>query len=1442
MEFPHHFAAEKIKERYMSVFISWAGADREVKNVIAEKLRQEKIDYFDSDEHCVSNFSEECIANIRRSSVFIVIVSKASMDPHSYVRNEIIEARRMENDGALNILVYKITDEPYNEFFSFNLNHISDANHVARIQRGGSIGGIDILIKRTKHLLALREAGTPEKPLDVLYPRLIAAPVSIGAYLGYFVDRSRDGVLDELKAAFERSNTVILSELFGFGKKSVIRKFATSGDYKTALELEGMHMTLSEFFRAGLKFSNVSEAAFKSDDTRAVIRRKFELLSRLDEKHIIIISDVDVESEPDAELINLLRTLKCHVAIITQSAASEYRDFMPVINVGRMESEYLTELFFHYFDRGGSFDRAELAPTLLDFFEDIGGHTKTVELAASVLSKEMVMDADEVKRILTATESGRSLVDRIAAKLGSLIDVENFGDEEKNTLLILSLMAMPTISLSALMDIGRAADFDPRPALKALAEHRWITINTSAGTVYIEPIIARLCMAKLEPDFEIITVCFSKLTESYSTIAAKNRATAISILAKIERFFSLTGNGALAELAGVMRTLSGTYSPLVDEKIESFVSWFGGFKERFDETSERDVLTARLAAWVLCYAVPMIETANRLPSIMNFSITTSSAASNVTSDALGKLSALQFEPLIYDYSELAVDEEEEYNAVTDIYTRFVMSFNEKDYEEMNNVILELIDLMASPEIAEDKSSASVALMIAKIFANSCSTTGAYRTGIAVLEKLIPIDFGAYVEHQLLMAYVKLLIESGDTSASASTVMETAEEMLSDIKAEGDIPEDELLGIVREHTALYAVALAVEGDTDEALRRFDELMRMGAQGVVFYALDAAKEIVDRLLYEKRKSDAVDMIAKYRDFFIDSEEDGTLAEYYKEEARSCLALLEFSKEMDREEFTAGGIVENESYYQKYSREKKNGMFKMMAYNKVADGVKRFSFADIRNEDFKAHADRLRARAESGESKLRLAPEAFALVSEAGFRTLGYRHHYVQYVGAAAMLDGKIAEILNGEGKTYTVALTAFVESLYSDKVFVFDESRYLTERNYKWMRGIYSLLGLDVVHVSSKNQYTFSIDTDRPTVFYSSLAAFGFSMNSRDLASPVKRGILSGAAAIVDEADTILVEMASTSIQATNPTASPKRRELCRAVYSIAERIFGNRSYYNVKNGYPQLTDEVKEIIEETLSKEYDDVHSSDDLATAEKLLKKALYSLSLERGRDYFVINDRLYVENSRTGELTEIESETGYFIARRDGVGVKDYESKLTSQTLIANHCYVYGLLKRFGAISGTSATASSFKKEFKDIYGLEVISIPPAKPIKRKDMTVTLFISREMKDAAIIDLVEERYAIGQPILLIAKNIRESLAYSRLLNEHGIPHKLLNAANSESSPETLAGAGEFGSVLVATQIANRGVDIKLGGDPRGKRSLSFASVATIFPKSMKFSTRSRRKV
>lgn len=1396
----------------MSVFISWAGADREVKNVIAEKLREEKIEYFDSDEHCVSNFSEECIANIRRSRVFIVIVSEASMDQRSYVRNEIIEARRMENDGHLNILVYKITDAPYNEFFTFNLNHISDSNHVARIQRGGGTGAIDTLIKRAKHLLALRDAGTPEKPHDVLYPRIVGTPVSIGAYLGYFVERSRDGVLEELREAFERSNAVILSELFGFGKKSVIRKFVESRKYSSAIEIEGMHDSLYDFFLHDLRFSNVNDAAFSAEDPSGAIRRKFELLSRLDEKHIVIISDVDIESEPNELVVKLLRDLKCHVAIVTQNAAEEYRDFMPVISVGRMESEYLSELFFHYFDKTGSVDREALLPSLEKFFDGIGGHTKTVEIAASVLAKEMFTVEDEIKNFLTSSDGGSSLVDRIVTRLGGLIDLESFTEDEKNALLLISLIASPVIELNELTALADACNISVKNAVNGLCEHRWITYNRKTQTVYIEPIIARLCATKLLTDYTIPDLCLKTIANQSTAKMTKDAVTQASVFSRLEHLFSLTGLSRIANLVKQLKATEKRSSDTCDEAIRGFLEWYYEFRESFDPTNIRDVYMMHAAAWAALFAAPAIETYNKLPALLKLSSTKSIDITSVTTAMIEELTYLQSDPLIETHADF-LDITIASGGVQDVYGDFILSLQEKNYDMMNSAIEALLTSLEDPEIAEDPDSANLVVTISRIFANACSNTGAFRTGISFIEKLLPIEFSPCVELQLLLIYLKLILDSADRAAALTEIVEASDSMLEEAAADGSLAGEELNSVKREHLALSLIALARANATDEAIERFDALIRLSAVGVQALAIDGASEIIDILIYEKRRDEAVAFIEKYLSFFNDCISDGTLDEDYREEAEKCISIAVISRGIQNEGFTKGGIIEDVSYYQRYSREKKNGMFKMMAFNRVADGVRRFDFSGIDNADFPSHTARLRERALAGENKMKLAPEAFALVSEAGYRTLGYRHHYVQYVGAAAMLEGKIAEILNGEGKTYTIPLVAFVNSLYSEKVFVLDDSEYLTERNYKWMRGLYSLLGIGAEHITPKNKWDTPYDKGEAAVFYSSIASLAFSTLTRDLYYPEKREDLCRYSVIIDEADAILVESASAPWSITENTAAPDQGDLCERVYKIAERIFGDETYYFVKNGYPRLTGEIRPVIEEAFGADYDNINTSEMLTKIEHLLKRALYYATFERDKDYFIRGGAVYEEYALRGTIGECDGEKGFFLARREGLDASRYVKKLSTQSLITNKTYISHLIERYGSVSGASATASSFKKEFKDLYGLEVISIPPALPIQRKDRTVTLFVNSLYKDEAICRTVIEKHGVGQPILIITKNVRESQRYSEMLTEYGIPHKLLNATNSESSPEMLAGAGVLGSVLVATQLANRGVDIKLGGDP-----------------------------
>ncbi len=1394
----------------MSVFISWSGADRDVKNVIAARLQEEKIEYFDSDEHCASDFSKECIENIRRSTVFLVIISEHSMNSSSYVINEVIEARQRENAGALNILVYKITDAPYTERFAFNLNHISDANHISRSEKLGATGAIDTLIKRIRHLEKLRAEGRPEKPYDVLVPSLLGTPIATRSYLGYFVEGSRADKLYEIDSAFERSGTVIISEFFGYGKKSIIKRHAANSDYTAAIELDAMGASIRDFFVSGLSFTNVNPAAFEGKDEKTVIKKKLEMLSRLDKKTLIVIINAELEGEPDELIITLLGTLRCRVAIVTQSEAEEYRDYFPVLTVGRMTDEQLTEMFYHYYDRGGFADRDELTPLLHSFFEEISGHTKTVELAATVLAKEIHADTSAAKNYLTARGSDNaSLTEKITSRISDIIELESFTEAEKNVLLIIALSANPTLQIEELKLILAEAGLEQSDAnaVLRLKDNRWISYNHVCRTVSIEPLIARLCVAKLMKDYKIAEACLKRLSTVYQTSHAHTFSAVFTTLDKMERMLELL---SLGEAANALHAFSVKKKSAKADGVanERFLNFFESFLENYDAQNDRDAFVIKAAAWVLFIIIPASEIFSNIPTLKN-DADLDDAISNLGDEYLS-LAGNQDVIDAFAFFEMQNDDRRIYE-IFNSFSHLVLS---ADFEQMETLLDEIIDMLDTSDILSDAESCDMITGIVKLFCVAADAVGAYRAALSVLERLIAYDLPPYNAYQLLVAYSGLLIECDDPPQSPSEIMAMAEDMLAQA-ARGGAADAKNIALSRgDLLVAYATALASEGDFDGALEKIDELDEIGRLDASPNVISLLSEIAEAFTLRGNKAQAVAVAERYEEFLREVDSDYELHESYRECARSVLAFLIPDDDIFSSDFGRGGIVENPGYYQKYSHDKKNNLFKMMKYRRVADAVKRYDFTNFTSEDILAHSVKLRARARGGEQKMNLAPEAFALVSEVGARTLGYRHHYVQYVGAAAMLDGNIAEILNGEGKTYTITLVAFVNSLYSERVFVTDNSQYLTERNYKWMRGLYSALGVCTRLILPKDKFSHFIDSAGEDICYVSAQILATAMMYRDNLTPSQKRDLKRFSIIADEADTVLVEEAKSParlVENSRETFYDKVND-CKIAWDVVSSVLGNDLYYTRKKGRITLSAELHSVIEQSFGLSYSDVSDSIILSDKEKLVKRALYYAELKNGADYVIKNGVVLFENESNGTLYKCAPENAYFILKKEGADTAACENEILKEVKTVNLIYVFATISAFGAFAGTSATAASFRKEFKDLYDLEVVAIPTALPIQRKDRTVTLYTSRDFKDEAIIGMIREKHEKKQPVLLIVRNIVESIRYSRMLSDAGIKHSVLNAANSESSPEMLAGAGRSGSVLVATQLANRGVDIKLGGD------------------------------
>ncbi|MBE6688255.1 MAG: TIR domain-containing protein [Ruminococcaceae bacterium] len=1411
----------------MSVFISWSGADRDVKNVIASKLQQENITYWDSDEHCVSDFSKECIDNIRRSQVFVVIVSEASMDTKSYVINELIEARRMENDGRLNIIVYKVTDEPYTERFAMQLNHVSDSNCVARIQKLGKSGGLDALIKRVKHLLKCRADGMPEKPYDVLVPRVYGATA---ASSGYFVDGSRDDIINRVNDAFSSSNVIFVSGVFGFGKRTVIRRYVSLNSYTSAVEVQGIHDNLYNFFLNDLHFSNINEGAFEKQDERSVIRAKFDFLSRLDKRHILIASDVDVEDEADEFILGLLRGLNCHVVFITQNSADAYADHFPVIQVGRMQNKHLSELFFHYYDRDEHADREAVIPFLESFFEDVGGHTKTVEITASVLSKEIRADSREIKQYLSVgTDSKKTLNDRVLKKLSDLIALEDFSDEARRTLLLIALMAHPVADEDKLYGLMEKCGIIYRGVITELTAHRWITYNSHSRTVYIEPIIAQLCIPKLlGEDYSVPKVLFDSMCDSMMTAGANDAVTGLRFYTRFEHFARLLQLDEAADIFRLLRTELVTDRHDMEKcknADERFKTWYSSFRAGVGENpSPRDEFTTNVAVWIKCYVLPLLRMSASLPFI--YSLNTSRDFSDFD---WNKLMDNTFDDIADDPEAMKLfdsmeefdiddfeDEEDDGKSLFDfLYSDIVTGFLTRDIDAVGRHFDALVDhLSKHSEYLESEEFAAPMLTVAKLIYQSCCNMGAYHICRTVLEKLMTLEWKSYYMHQILLLYVKIIVNSNDSDADAGSVIMAADELLDEAIQDNSLSREAGENVKKEHLGIYSYVLAANGQLDESIEKFSEFVSCGMGEFNSLAMDDAEMIVNRLLIEGRNEDVIVFMEKYRDLITFCAENEEFPSDVRDKAEAVLSIGDICIERGQTNISAGGVIANKSYYQHYSAEKKNDFITMMKYNRIANDAAKFDFSGFSEADFALRTQKLRERAQKGENKLKLAPEAFALVSEAGMRTLGYKHHYVQYVGAAAMLDGKIAEILNGEGKTYTIALAAYVNSLYSDKVYVLDESKYLNKRNYKWMRGLYCLLGLKTELLVKLNSKYYDGKNGGENIIYSDLETFGVNFLFKQKASADKRMDLSRCSAVIDEADYFLIESAALPIMLKNASSvTDGYLKKCRTAFNIADKIKDDPSCVTVRSDIVEFNEEkICGLIEAYCGISRDDITKTEDFMRMETLIRRAVYCSRYVQGEDFFVRDGVIYSENESNGSVRAMSGEWGYFTARFNSLPSRRYEMELYEHNSLNDIVYLYGLLKRFGTLCGTSATASSFKKEFKSIYGLDVVAVPPVHPIQRIDRTVTLYTSKQLKDTAVADMVEEKNANGQPVLLIVKNLRESAHFSQLLKERGIPHNVLNAVNSEQSPELLANAGMLGSVLIATQIANRGVDIKLGGD------------------------------
>ena len=479
----------------------------------------------------------------------------------------------------------------------------------------------------------------------------------------------------------------------------------------------------------------------------------------------------------------------------------------------------------------------------------------------------------------------------------------------------------------------------------------------------------------------------------------------------------------------------------------------------------------------------------------------------------------------------------------------------------------------------------------------------------------------------------------------------------------------------------------------------------------------------------------------------------------------------------------------------------------FTKMADKIIDLEdeYSKLSDKDLKSKTEEFKKRLADGEEFDDIIIEAFATAREACYRVIGEKPFKVQLIGGLALHYGNIAEMKTGEGKTLTSVMPAYLNALGGRGVHIVTVNEYLAERDSKWMGAIHEFLGLTVglnLRDMSPDQKRAEYDKD---ILYSTNNEIGFdylrdNMAIRKEDRVQQRGLNY---AIVDEVDSILIDEARTPLIISGGFLENKN------LYIDADRFAKSLNYdkdivYDAKLKRTNLSDDGVKKAEKYFH--VDNLYDVDN-STLVHFINQALHAnYSQKVDVDYVVKDGKIVIVDQFTGRLMPGRAfSDGLHQALEAKEGVEIQQETKTLATITFQN-----LFRMYNKLSGMTGTAKTEEEEFRDIYNMYVISIPTNKPIIREDMADLIFASKKAKFKAIIDEIEERHKKGQPVLVGTIAIETSEEISQLLTKRGIPHEVLNAKNHAREAEIIAKAGEKGSVTIATNMAGRGTDIKLG--------------------------------
>ncbi|MFC7258219.1 preprotein translocase subunit SecA [Streptomyces lutosisoli] len=489
----------------------------------------------------------------------------------------------------------------------------------------------------------------------------------------------------------------------------------------------------------------------------------------------------------------------------------------------------------------------------------------------------------------------------------------------------------------------------------------------------------------------------------------------------------------------------------------------------------------------------------------------------------------------------------------------------------------------------------------------------------------------------------------------------------------------------------------------------------------------------------------------------------------------------------------------------------------------------FTSLTDEELQALTPEFKERYAGGESLDDLLPEAFAAMREAARRVLGMRHFDVQIMGGAALHSGNIAEMQTGEGKTLVGTLPVYLNALTGKGVHLVTVNDYLAERDAEWMGRAYRFMGLTVGVIKTQSTPAERRAQYACDITYGTNTEFGFDYLRDNMAWSQDELVQRGHHfAIVDEADSILIDEARTPLIISGPADQPTHWYEAFAAFALRmkgvrvleeqfttpadkDRLAQLRTQYDYEYDPKKRTvavlDPGVEYVQDQLG--IDSLYESDHTPLIGHLNNALKAKEHFKKDKDYVVVDGEVLIVDEHTGRILagrRYNEGLHQAIEAKEGVTIKDENQTLATITL-------QNFFRLYEKLAGMTGTAMTEAAEFHQIYKLHVVPIPTNRPMVRRDDPDQIYRTEEAKYAAILADIAEKHELGQPVLVGTTSVEKSEALSARLRKQGIRHEVLNAKNHQREAQIVAQAGRRGAVTVATNMAGRGTDIMLGGNP-----------------------------